>query len=235
MGEMDVVLIAPGQNVKLEVDAFKNRKFTGTVTEIANSSEGSNVPGLSSSSSSSSTGDATKFEVKIRIKEKEAFRPGMSVTANIETRSRTNVLTVPFASVTTRLPKSKDKKPEKKLAFNEPSDSKVLARTNSPASSTNALAASTNSASDTETNLAKGDKKGKENLKPIEVVFILAGDHVKMAPVKTGIGDDNYWEIIDGVQEGQEVVSGGNRAISRDLEDGKKVRKGTVVEEKKTE
>ena len=49
--------------------------------------------------------DATKFEVKIRVQEKEPFRPGMSVTAEIETRYRTNVLAVPIQSVTTRVPK----------------------------------------------------------------------------------------------------------------------------------
>ena len=53
--------------------------------------------------------EATKFEVRIRIQEKEAFRPGMSVTAEIETCYRTNALTVPFASVTTRPPKEKEK------------------------------------------------------------------------------------------------------------------------------
>jgi HlyD family secretion protein len=49
-----------------------------------------------------------------------------------------------------------------------------------------------------------------------------------MAPVKIGISDDNYWEITEGLSEGQEVVTGGFRAISRDLEDGKKVRKAVV-------
>ena len=39
IGEIDVVRIAPGQKARLEVDAFKNRKFNGTVTEIANSSK----------------------------------------------------------------------------------------------------------------------------------------------------------------------------------------------------
>src|SRR5438552_12224561 len=112
IGENDVVLIAPGQNVRLEVDAFKGRKFTGVVTEIANSSTTSAMPGLSSSNPQ----EATKFAVKIRIKEKEAFRPGMSVTAEIETRSRTNVLAVPIASVTTRVPKEKPKKTEAKTA-----------------------------------------------------------------------------------------------------------------------
>ena len=45
-----------------------------------------------------------------------------------------------------------------------------------------------------------------------------------MAPVKRGIGDDNYSEIIEGLDEGQEVVSGGYKAISRELEEGKKVK-----------
>ena len=52
--------------------------------------------------------------MRIRIQEKEAFRPGMSVTAEIETCYRTNALTVPFASVTTRPPKEKEKKGDAK-------------------------------------------------------------------------------------------------------------------------
>ena len=66
----------------------------------------------------------------------------------------------------------------------------------------------------------------------MEVVFVLDGDHAKMVPVKIGISDDNYWEITDGLTEGQEVVSGGFRAITRDLDDGKKIRKGPASGEK---
>src|SRR5256885_4705170 len=46
IGEIDVVLITPVQNVRLEVDAFKDRKFTGTVTEVANSSPTAGLAGL---------------------------------------------------------------------------------------------------------------------------------------------------------------------------------------------
>jgi len=53
-----------------------------------------------------------------------------------------------------------------------------------------------------------------------------------MVPVKIGISDDNYWEITDGLTEGQEVVSGGFRAITRELDDGKKIRKGPASGEK---
>jgi len=147
----------------------------------------------------------------------------MSVTAEIETRSRTNVLAVPIASVTTRLPKDKDKKEQGKL-----SGVAQAAGTNVSGVKTNSLASVTNSPATDGTNVVKGDKKSKEAPKPIEVVFLLDGDHAKMVPVKIGISDDSHWEILEGLQDGQEVVSGGYRAISRDLEDGKKVRKGPI-------
>jgi HlyD family secretion protein len=60
------------------------------------------------------------------------------------------------------------------------------------------------------------------------VVFVMEGDQAKMIPVKIGISDDNYWEILEGLKEGQEVITGGYKAISRELEDGKKVRKGAL-------
>ncbi len=212
VGEMDVVLMAPGQNTHLEVDAFKDHKYNGVVTEVANSAKGFGQSAASAlGGSSSATGDATKFEVHIRIKEKELFRPGMSVTAEIETRSRTNVLAVPIASVTARLPKM-----DKAHGTNS-----VAAGTNS--ASTN-MAAATNSLSTT--NTVKADKKNKDAPKQIDVVFVLEGDHVKMVPVKIGISDDNYWEVTEGLQDGQEVVSGGFHAISHDLEDGMKITKG---------
>jgi len=224
IGEIDVVLIAVGQTVRLEVDAFKDRKFTGTVTEIANSSGAAGLSALAQSSSSSQQ-EATKFGVKIRIKEKEPFRPGMSVTAEIETRYRTNSLTVPIASVTTRLPKDKSDKSKKGDAKNEltvnASTNATAASTNSSTSKTNALAADISG-----TNSNKGDKKSKDAAKPIEVVFIADGERAKMVPVKIGISDDSYWEIVEGLKEGDEVVSGGYRAIGRDLEDGKKIKKG---------
>ena len=51
---------------------------------------------------------------------------------------------------------------------------------------------------------------------------------VKSVPVKIGISDDNYWEITDGLKEGDEIVTGGYHAISRDLDDGKKITKGAT-------
>jgi HlyD family secretion protein len=214
VGENDVVRIAPGQKVRLEVDAFKDRKFTGVVSEIANSAKDAGQAAAASSQ------EATKFEVRIRIQEKEAFRPGMSVTAEIETCYRTNVLAVPFASVTSRQPKEKK---EFKLA-----GSTAATGTNSANAGTNSIPTNSLALVDPPgTNSNVPDKKSKEFSKPIEVVFVVEGDHVKMAPVKLGVSDDNYWEITDGLKEGEEVVSGNSKAVNRELEEGRKIAKGT--------
>ena len=208
IGEVDVVLIALNQKTRLEVEAFRDRKFSGVVTEIANSSRSLNAPGSSGGGGGGGGGqsqEATRFEVKIRIKDKETFRPGMSVTAEIETRSRTNVLSVPIQSVTTRLPKTDGGK----------------------GNVTNAVAAASS------TNAISGERKPGEVTKPIEVVFLTASDAVRSVPVKRGISDENYSEITEGLEEGQEVVSGGYKAISRDLEDGKKIKRGEPEKELK--
>lgn len=197
IGEIDVILIGVGQKARLEVDAFRDREFAGTVTEIANAAKGLSASAQQSSSSSSSSGssqEATKFEVKIRIQEKELFRPGMSVTAEIETRYRTNVLCVPIQSVTTRLPKG-EKEKKGKPKEDEPPQTEQAKR--------------------------KNDAK-----KPGEVIFVLGSEFVKMKPVKRGISDDSYVEITEGVEEGQEVVSGSYKAINRELEEGRKIKKG---------
>lgn len=217
IGETDVILIKRGQIARLDVDAFKDQKFTGIVTDVASSANNNTTTaGSSSSSSSSGTGqEATKFQIHIRIKDKENFRPGMSVTADIETRYRTNVLTVPIASVTTRVPKMTTDLDDPPPAGSAP---------------TNAAAASTNEA-------AKLDHKSKDTMmKPVDVVFLAGPDRAKMVPVKIGIGDDSYWEITDGLKEGDEVVSGSFHAIEKDLDDGSRIHRGPPVAdmEKKT-
>jgi HlyD family secretion protein len=213
IGEMDVVGIKPGQRAWLEVDAFKDRKFAGAVTDVASSSKDSNLPqGYSSGSSQSQ--EATKFQVRIRLSDKEDFRPGMSVSASIETTYRTNVLTVPLASVTTRPPTQKKSDP----------------KLDPPKSNGTNAVASTNLATVVDTNGAAATK-AKDAGKPGDVVFVVKGDHVDVVPVKIGICDDNYWEITDGLTNGEEIVSGGYRAISRDLNDGTKIKKGTATGE----
>jgi len=221
IGEIDVVLIKPGQIARLEVDAFKDRKFKGVVTEIANSAKGTLISsgGLGGGGGGGgSTGgqDSTKFEVRIRVTEGDDFRPGMSVTTEIETRYRTNALTVPIGSVTARLPKP------------EAGKTNTIAGANSTNKTVETASAVTNSPGSS----AKSDKKAdKKANKTREVVFVVDGDKVKQTFVKIGISDENYWEITDGLNEGQEIVTGGFKAVTKDLEDGKKIHKGGAAAE----
>ncbi len=234
IGEIDVVLIQLGQNARLEVDAYKDRKFNGTVTEIANSSKGL----VFGSGGGSQSTDATKFEVKIRIKEKEPFRPGMTVTAEIETRSRTNVLSVPIASVTTRIPKppGQGKRPAKGAQAataakdaGAPTNSTAQTGTNTPAPQT---AQATHAAPGTNDTAATASKKPGDKPKHVEVVFLKENDRARMVPVKIGISDDAYTEILEGVADGQEVISGSYKALRSELDEGKKVRIGALTPDK---
>jgi HlyD family secretion protein len=70
----------------------------------------------------------------------------------------------------------------------------------------------------------KGPKKD-DAPKADEIVFLVNGDTAKSAVVKTGISDDSHIEITEGLTEGQEIISGGYAAVSRLLEDGKKVKR----------
>jgi HlyD family secretion protein len=214
IGEMDIVLLQTNQVAEMEVDSFKDKKFKGLVTAVGNSSEGfdsSSSLGSLGGSSGSTGQSATQFQVRIRFSDLAAFRPGMSVTATIETRTRTNVLAVPIASVTTRVVKPAQSKPA------------GLAGTNAMAANDPPPAAATT------TNSVKSGKPQEINTKPVDVVFIVQGDQVKTMPVTIGISDDNFWEITDGVKEGQEIVTGGYEAISHDLDDGKKIKKGPAT------
>jgi HlyD family secretion protein len=70
--------------------------------------------------------------------------------------------------------------------------------------------------------VVKKEKNGKQN-KPQEVVFLAENGKAKMVPVKTGISDDSYIEITEGLKGSEEIVSGPYKAISKDLEDGKMI------------
>ncbi len=153
--------------------------------------------------------------MRFRSYTNDVFRRVLSLPADIETRYRTNVLAVPLASVTMRSPKTAGAKIKHDQPEPKPADSNSLATADPPAGTNANTAAGTNI-----------DAKTRDAFKPIEVVFVVDGDHAKMVPVKRGIGDDNFWEITDGLKEGQEIITGGYRAVGRDLEDGKRIRKG---------
>jgi HlyD family secretion protein len=185
VSENDVILVSLGDTARIEVDAFPNRKVNAVVYEIANTAKSK---GLGTQE------EVTNFEVKMRIVDTGiVLRPGMSMTADIETETKQNVLSVPIQCVTTRMPKEEMKEPQ------------------GDGQSGMVMTAGT------------GPKKKDEN-KPKEIVFLVDNGVAKATTVKRGISDDAYVEIVEGLKDSVQVISGSYKAINRELEDGAKVR-----------
>ena len=106
VNESDIVRVKIGDKATVEVDAYLNRKFEGTVKEIANSSASSNLQ---------STNEITVFNVKISIDRNSyqdlidaenphlsPFRPGMSANVEILTNELNDIFMIPIQAVTIR-------------------------------------------------------------------------------------------------------------------------------------
>jgi HlyD family secretion protein len=111
ISENNILKVQEGDSVDVEVDAYIDRIFKGTVTEIANTA--SNSAGSQSQAALLSSTQVTNFICKIRIdgesyqdiltpEQKYPFRPGMSATVDIYTNKVEDVLTVPIQAVTAR-------------------------------------------------------------------------------------------------------------------------------------
>lgn len=103
VNENDIVRVDLGDTALIEVDAYLDQKFKGIVTEIANSAKTTGV----------SADQVTNFDVKILVLpesykklvdagDSNPFRPGMSASVDIQTESKSDIITVPIQSVTTR-------------------------------------------------------------------------------------------------------------------------------------
>jgi len=101
VNENDIVKIKVGDEAKVELDAYLKKQFKGIVTSISNSA-----------STTLTADQVTNFKVKIRILKESyqdllegkpasysPFRPGMTATVDIVTKTKTNVLAVPISSV----------------------------------------------------------------------------------------------------------------------------------------
>lgn len=67
-------------------------------------------------------------------------------------------------------------------------------------------------------------RRGRGRDRPPEIVFVVDNGKVRAVPVKRGIMGERHVEIIEGLEEGMEIVTGSFRAINRELEDGSLVR-----------
>jgi len=209
VNENDITRVSLGDSVMIDVDAFSSseRKFKGIVYEIASSAN-------SSGAASVTTDAVTEFEVKIRvlrssyqdlIKGKLSYplKPGMTASVEVLTNRKEKVLTVPLAAVTTREIGAEE------VATPMGGEKKE----DGPAVVTQED--------------ANAAKKRKENTK--EVVFVMEkGGKVKQIEVKTGISDFENIEILSGLADGQEIISGPYATVAKKLKAGDLVKKKEV-------
>lgn len=189
--ETDVVSVSLRDTALIEIDALPNNKYKGIVSEIAHSA---------TTTGQGTQEQVTNFEIEISVIGQDSrFRPGMSATVDIITDVRDSAIVVPIQALTVRPPIP----PEK---------------TESDSSNTEEVTAMT----------------GPDPMIPVDVVFVVhtSKDNSAAKPgpftpkhyptieqreVKVGISSDTKFEIIDGLEPGEEIVVGSYKAISKDL------------------
>lgn len=205
VSENDILKVAVGDEVDVEVDAYLGKKFKGNVTQIANS-----AANIATSTVALNSDQVTNFVVKIRVDAKSyedvktvamkyPLRPGMSASVDIYTEEAKDVIAVPIQCVTVR---EKADAKKKKIDSTKPVD--------------------------------ESDEKAKEDVAYDEVIFLMDADTAKMVKVETGIQDDEFIMIKSGINIGDKIISGPYIEVSKNLKSGVKVRKKTDKDDKET-
>ena len=198
VNENDVVNVKVGDKAEVKIDAYGDRKFHGSVYQIANTGK---------TTGTGTQEEVTNFEVKIRIEDTDVtLKPALSCTAEIHTNEMKDVVAVPMQAVTIRtgdsnLSPEEIEKKKQKIAQRDKGD---------------------NNAEFVNERAEKAAQK-EEREKISKAVFLKKGNKAQIMKVTTGISDDTYTEVKSGIQPGDEVISGSYSAISRKLKDGAKV------------
>jgi HlyD family secretion protein len=205
VGENDVVKVSIGDSADVEVDAYNNRKFKGIVTQIAAST-------VKSGSSAMTANDVTNYEVRIRL-DRDSYADLMDP--------------------------SKPKKFPFRPGMNASADIKTRRTDNAIAVPITAVAARVKGSDESlEDKKRETKREDTDEATPAasldeleEVIFVLKEDgKVEKRVVNTGIQDINYIQVVNGLKEGEQVVTAPYNAISKTLKSGTKV---TVVSKEK--
>lgn len=196
--ETDIVNVALGQTADVTVDAFPGKVFHGRVTEVGDQAL-LRTTGVATSQSTTGTEEAKDFKVVVTLDPtSEDLRPGLSATAKITTARKPNTLTIPIQSLVER----------------DPAAEESLFQHHGKMSSSGAGA-----------NATAGPKPA-----PTQGVYKLVQDsgrlRVKFVPVTTGVTGSTDIEVISGVKEGDEIVTGRFKTL-RTLKSGTAVKRDT--------
>jgi len=198
--ESDVIDVSLGDSVEVEVEALPDTVFTGRVTEIAHSAviQGANTQE-----------QVTNFEVTVTLDTPAGeLRPGMSADVAIVTDIRKNALVVPIRSVTVREPKRVEEKPAESVESSDNPDGE--------------------NPGEPQMEVPLTTEAERQRAQMDETVFVVTEDmSVEQRTVETGISSDTHFEVVSGLEEGEEIVVGSFKAVSKDLRDGDVVERQT--------
>jgi HlyD family secretion protein len=203
--ETDIVNVHLGQAAEVTIDAIPKKIFHGTVSEIGDNAIVRST-GVATSQQATASEEAKDFKVVVTVNDPPAdLRPGLSTTAKITTAARGNVLTIPIQALATR---SKAQLEQEKTA--PPGSVHAAAPPKEPAS------------------------KGKDSKEDVQGVFVIRNKKAEFLPVTTGILGTSDIEVIDGLKEGDEVVTGSYK-ILRTLRSGSSVKVDNSAPKKEDE
>ncbi|MFT3828244.1 MAG: efflux RND transporter periplasmic adaptor subunit [Opitutaceae bacterium] len=195
VNENDVINVKIGDIARVRIDAFQGREFRGVVREIANTAR---------TAGQGSADEVTNFEVRISVREPGVqLRPGMSATADIITQVANDVVAVPSQSVVVR---TKDD--------NRTTEEVQQQRAAEAAQTQNEGAATAVN----DAQRREQERLDRENLQ--RIVFVRAGAKAELRKVTTGLMDNTHTQIVAGLKEGEEVITGPYRAVTQILKDG---------------
>jgi len=202
--ETDIVNVKLGQTADITIDAIPKKIFHGTVSEIGNNAI-VRSSGVSTSQQTTASEEAKDFKVVVTLTDPpEDLRPGLSTTAKITTAKRTNVISVPIQSLTLR---SKDQ---------------IDAQSNPPGS--------VHAAAPAVKEVASKSKKEDD----VQGVFVIRNKKAVFVPITTGITGTTDIEVVDGVKEGDEVITGSYKVL-RTLKPGSSVKIDNTAPKKEEE
>jgi HlyD family secretion protein len=207
--ETDIVNVHLGQPAEVTIDAIPNKIFHGTVSEIGDNAIVRST-GVATSQQSSASEEAKDFKVVVTVTDPPPdLRPGLSTTAKITTAARNNVLTVPIQALSMR------------------SKAQLQQEKSTPGSVHAAAPAPKEVAS-------KDKSSNKDQKQDIQGVFIIRNKKAEFVPVATGIAGTSDIEVVNGLQEGDEVITGSYK-ILRTLRPGSGVKIDNSVPKKEDE
>jgi len=196
--ENDVVNIEVGEMSRIEVDAVPDTVLRGRVSEIAHTA---------TTRGRGTQEEITNFEVKIAILNRmPQLRPGMSATVEIETETHEDVLYVPIQSITMRIPEN----PVADL----PQSTTDWRQKKGDTRDESADAYGPGGRGQT----VEEEEKPSEKTEKVEVVFVVEEGTAKMRPIATGLTSETDIEILNGVNEGEIIVIGSYRVLSKELQ-----------------